>query len=366
LTLGPVVVDSGGVAKIDIILASAGQTISALQCDIQYQGEVLDISESLGAAAATAGKSLWGSTPQSATRRIAIAGSNATPIGDGVIATLTVRVPAGTSPALSFVATNVVASDNMGYFVPVSVGASGATGTAPAVLAVANAASYAAGAVAPGEMVVIFGRLLGADAISTLQVGSNGSISTSLAGTTVFFDGVAAPLVYASASQVGAIVPYAVAGASQTSMQVEYQGVRSAPFTVPVAKYSPGIFTSNGTGQGQAAILNQDGQVNGAATPALRGSIVSVYGTGEGPTAPPCTDGAVVKATEVHRPLLPVTGFIGDQTADVIYAGSVSGQVCGFLQVNLRVPLSIAPGGSVPLRITIGGSSQSGVTMAVQ
>ncbi len=366
LTLGPVVVDSAGIAKIDINLASADQAISALQFDIQYQGQILGISESLGAAAAAAGKNLWSSAPQNATTRIVIAGSDGTPISDGVIATLTVRVPAGASPAFYLVAANVVASDNMGYFVPVPAGNGGVTGTGPVVLAVANAASYAAGAIAPGEMVVIWGRLLGAGAISTLQVGSNGSITTSLAGTTVFFDGVPAPLVYTSEGQLGAIVPYGVDGSSQTSIQVSYQGVRSAPFVAAVAKYSPGIFTSNGSGQGQAAILNQDGGVNGPATPAARGSIVSVYGTGEGTTAPPCTDGGIVKTTDVHRPLLPVTGFIGEQSAEVIYAGSAPGHVCGFLQVNLRVPLSVAPGGGVPVRITIGSSSQAGVTMAVQ
>ena len=42
------------------------------------------------------------------------------------------------------------------------------------------------------------------------------------------------------------------------------------------------------------------------------------------------------------------------------------GQVFGLLQVNMRVPLSAPTGSAVPVRIAIGGSSQSGVTLAVQ
>src|ERR1019366_2817487 len=67
---------------------------------------------------------------------------------------------------------------------------------------VVNAASYAAGSVSAGEIVAIFGSGLGPSTLVGMQLDSKGYVSTSLAGTQVFFDGVAAPLLYTWAGQV--------------------------------------------------------------------------------------------------------------------------------------------------------------------
>jgi uncharacterized protein (TIGR03437 family) len=213
---------------------------------------------------------------------------------------------------------------------------------------------------------VVGGRSLGPSTNATLQLTATGLVATSLGGTRVLFDGIPAPLVYTTQNQVSAVVPYAVDGHSQTSLQVEYQGVLSAPLVLAVARVAPGIFTLNKSGSGQGAILNQDGTVNGPDNPAPRGSVVSVYGTGEGQTVPPGIDGSLVAPSDLRHPVLPVTASIGGQNADMVYAGSVGNQISGLFQANVRVPLSIAPGGSVPVMLTIAGSSSQTVTMVVQ
>ena len=363
VTVEKAVPDATGHTTINLLLTPGDLPITSLQCDIQYQNQTQPLSESLGPTAAGAGKSLWTSTPAAGTRRILIVGLNATPIGGGIIATLAVQVPAGALSIDYPVVTNLIASDGMGYFVPVQV--ANVSGP-PVVVAVVNAASYATGAIAPGEMVVIWGGYLGAATTTPLQLDSNGLVATSLAGTRVLFDGIPAPLVYTTLNQISAIVPYQVEGSPQTSIQVEYQGMRSVPFVVAVVKSAPGLFTLNASGQGQGAVLNQDGTVNDPANPALKGSIVSVYGTGGGQNVPPCADGKRTDPSDIRQLLVPITGSIGNQSTEVVYAGSAGGQVCSLLQVNLRVPLSLAPGGTVPVRITTTGSSQSGVTMVVQ
>jgi uncharacterized protein (TIGR03437 family) len=121
---------------------------------------------------------------------------------------------------------------------------------------------------------------------------------------------------------------------------------------------------SSGTGQG--AIVNQDGTLNGTSNPAAPGTVVSIYGTGEGQTDPPGIDGSIVSSPNLHHPLAPVAASIGGQNADVTYAGSAGDQVSGMFQVNVLVPSSIPSGGSVPVIITVGGSTQTGVIMAVQ
>jgi uncharacterized protein (TIGR03437 family) len=220
--------------------------------------------------------------------------------------------------------------------------------------------------VAPGEIVVIGGTLLGAPGTSTLQIASAGSVSTTLAGTRVLFDGLPAPLLYTTQNQVCAIVPYAIDGHSQTSLQVEYLGSRSAPLVLTVSKTAPGIFTMNQSGTGQGAILNQDGTVNGPGNPAAKGSVVSIFATGEGQTAPPGLDGSIVGASNLRYPVLPVAVSMRGQNADILYAGSAADQVAGLFQANVRVPTSIAPDDSAPVTITIGSTSQPGVTIAVR
>ena len=44
---------------------------------------------------------------------------------------------------------------------------------------------------------------------------------------------------------------------------VAYQGQTAAAFQVPISLSAPGIFTSDATGKGQAAALNQDGSTVG-------------------------------------------------------------------------------------------------------
>jgi len=237
---------------------------------------------------------------------------------------------------------------------------------APAISAVVNAASYAGGPVAPGEMVVIGGSSLAESAPNSLQVTPVGLVANSLGGTEVLFDDFPAPLLYTRTNQVSAIVPYEVSGQTQTLMQVEYRGIRSAPLTLPVAQTSPAIFTLNQSGTGQGAIVNQDGTINGPSNPAARGDVVSIYGTGEGQTLPSGTDGLIVTALDLRQPLQEVTVSIGGQNAEVLYAGSGGDGVAGLLQVNARIPLGITSGSAVPVAIFVGGSSQAGVTMAVQ
>ena len=89
------------------------------------------------------------------------------------------------------------------------------------------------------------------------------------------FDGVAAPIVYASADLTAAIVPYAVAGKTTTVLRVIYQNVATPSITLQVVPAQPGFFTADSSGKGPAAIINQDGSFNSAGSPAPRGSIVS-------------------------------------------------------------------------------------------
>ena len=236
----------------------------------------------------------------------------------------------------------------------------------PTIGAVTNAASYAAAGVSPGEIVTIFGQGMGPAAIANLQVNSNGTLSNSIGGVQVFFNGFAAPMIYALGTQLSAIVPYEVAGLQTVNVVVVYEGNASAPFPVPVIATVPGIFTIDSSGQHQGAILNQDYSLNGPAHPAPRGQYVFIYGTGEGLTTPPGVDGRI-SGTPLPQVSLNCSASIGGVTATLNYCGEAPGATAGLVQVNALIPDSVTPGGAVSVTIAINGvSSQAGVTVAVK
>lgn len=373
IAIGRALIVPQGGALIDIAFDSADQAVTGVQFDIRYQPQAFSLTASLGSAGSSAGKTLYTSNPQPEVLRVLVVGLNQTPISSGVIVTLSIQVNAGTTVGVySLAIENTAASDAGERAVDLIASEGGLTVTAaaagPVVAAVANAASYAAGAVAPGEIVVIYGISLGGAAIVTAQVTAEGLVATTLAGTRVLFDGVPAPLLYTTGNQVSAIVPYGLDGRTQSSMQVEYQGILSKPFVVPVAKAAPGIFTADSSGRGQGAIVNEDGTINTPDNPASPGSLVSIYGTGDGQTLPNGKDGVIIGgAADLRYTLLPVTASIGGQTAEVIYSGSVGGEVAGIFQANVRVPKGLPSGAFLPVSLIVGTSgSQTGVTIAVQ
>ena len=203
--------------------------------------------------------------------------------------------------------------------------------------------------------------------IVTLQLDATGRVSKTLAGTRVLFGGIEGALVYVSATQVSAIVPYAVAGRATTSVQVEYNGVRSNSMTMDVATTAPGLFTVNSSGSGAGAILNGDGTLNSAANGAARGRVVVVYATGEGQTIPLGVDGKV-NNDPLSLPA-PVAARDGDHRRPA-GPGALRGRradlVSGVMQINLEVPQG-ASTGAVPVVITVGNtSSQANVTLVGQ
>ena len=230
------------------------------------------------------------------------------------------------------------------------------------ISAITNAASFAVGPVSPGEIVTLFGSI-GPSLAAGLVLDAQGRVSTTLVDTQVLFDNTAAPLIYVSANQVSAVVPYDVNISRQ--VRVVYRGVKSAPLTVSITPSAPGIFTFNASGSGPAAALNQDNSVNTVINGAEPGSIVVLYLTGEGQTVPAGIDGQPA-LSNLPKPILPVSVKLGGVPSEVLYAGAAPQYVAGLMQVNVRLP-GFPHGAVVPVTVTIGSNdSQAGVTIFVK
>jgi uncharacterized protein (TIGR03437 family) len=232
------------------------------------------------------------------------------------------------------------------------------------IRSVVNAASNLSGPIAPGEIVALYGSGLGPEQLTLFHFGATGTIETQLASTQVFFNDIPAPIIYTSATQVAAIVPYSITG-SGARVVVTYQGRTSSAFLLPIAASAPGIFTFDSSGKGQVAAVNQDGSLNTASSRAKVGEIISLFATGEGQTTPPGLDGKPA-SLPLPRPNLSVSATIGGRTAGVQYAGGAFGLVAGLIQINVQIPSGIEVGSAVPVVMQIGNvSSQNGVTISV-
>jgi uncharacterized protein (TIGR03437 family) len=240
------------------------------------------------------------------------------------------------------------------------------TGGGTSIGAVTSGASILSGPVAPGEVIVIWGSGLGPTPLVQYQADANGLVPATLGGTTVYVNGVQAPVIYASPNQVAAVVPFGIGG-SLAQLYVQYQNVTSAPFNLSVATQIPALFTLNSSGIGQAAAINnKDGSINDAAHPAKVGDYVQLYLTGAGQTSPGGTDGLINVAPSLPVPAGAVKVSIGGQNANVNFAGGAPGAVAGVIQVNVQIPAGVTAGSAVPVVVQVGTSnSQPNVTLAI-
>lgn len=250
-------------------------------------------------------------------------------------------------------------------------------GGSPAIQAVVNAASMLVGAVAPGELITLFGDSIGpATAASLADADNDGFVDSSLGGVTATVDTVAAPLIYVSQNQITLQVPYTVSLGTNKVISVNNGAGTPATTQVTIGATAPAMFTLDGSGAGPAAVLNYNAatlsySVNGTANAAKLGDTIVLYLTGEGDYATAVTPrtGLIVPSTLTPIPqVTPLpTVTIGGALATVSYAGPAIGSVLGLLQMNVVVPATASTGASVPVVVTIGANaSPSNVTVSLR
>jgi len=200
-------------------------------------------------------------------------------------------------------------------------------GSGPAILGVARVGDRLSGTVAPGALVSVYGREIGPRESAHLELDSDGLVGTDLGGSRLFFQGQAAPLLYAQRDQVNAVVPFGVAGMPEVNVELMQAGRVVSSQKLYVVDAEPAILGA----------LNPDGSLNGSSRPAPKGSFVSIYATGFGDLVPRPADGEV-PITLLPKPKAPVSVLVRAKPAEILYAGSAPGLVAGVMQVNVRLP----------------------------
>ena len=232
---------------------------------------------------------------------------------------------------------------------------------------VQNAASHTSDPLSPGETILIVGSGFGGD-------------------SQLWIDDVSARIVSVTANAIVAIAPGAFASPfasihvlngftatpGQRSSAIPISGAASNTVVVATNTYSPGLFSSDGTGTGQGVILNQDGSLNSPSNPAKPGDRITIFATGVGPVS--FTNGYAV--TQV-TPAVYLDGFYCAGVAAVV--GPVAGPPGSVYQLTVYVPdyasliannpdlktFRFPAQSGIILRIN-GASSQDGLAISIQ
>ncbi|HLK67531.1 MAG TPA: hypothetical protein VKU19_29040 [Bryobacteraceae bacterium] len=180
---------------------------------------------------------------------------------------------------------------------------------------------------------------------------------------------VAAPLYYVSPTQIVFYVPMSAPTSGTVNLEVVQTttGRLYAAGPTTMNTYSPAVFMQQYAGKLRpASVLNQDNTLNSPSNPALRGSTIQIFATGQGfvPGAP--SDGSAAPSPPLNTPFTPRVGinFIytdqytpgqGDPADKqfVSFSGLAPGEV-GVWQINVQIPINVSPGAQIPLYISTG------------
>lgn len=160
----------------------------------------------------------------------------------------------------------------------------------------------------------------------------------------VLFDGIAAKVLYQSATQINAVVPKEVSGRLATNMELNAGGVRSNARPFDIRGPHPTMFlqimqdgTFAGDGNPLAHVRLSDGSLNGPAHPAKAGDLVTIYTTG-------------------LNLALPLSVQINGAAAQLIGSAFVPGTNESVERLNIRIP-SVCCSGIQGIRILNGQNS---------
>jgi uncharacterized protein (TIGR03437 family) len=214
------------------------------------------------------------------------------------------------------------------------------------VTSVGNGASFTQ-SFAPGMPMSAFGTGLSTGSPQTVTTAP--LPVTSLSGTSVSINGIPAPLLYISATQINLQIPYEVAAGS--AVLTVYAGGQTASISFTIRAAAPGIFVDSKTVH---VVPNES---------ASAGATIGFFVTGAGQVTPPEATGNVPDEGTTPVPNLPLTMTVGGVPVTPVYAGIPDWSV-GVVQINFTVPMNLA-GGAQPVVVSIGGVASNAALLTV-
>ncbi|HWC97630.1 MAG TPA: hypothetical protein VG456_12785 [Candidatus Sulfopaludibacter sp.] len=235
----------------------------------------------------------------------------------------------------------------------------------------ANFLSNTTRALAPNAIATIFPAKNGSATQfggNTADFGGQVPVPTTVGDVQVSVNGTPSSIFYTSPGQINFVIPWNApsSGTALVDVTQASTGQVLGSGLINMGSVSPGIFQCPFSVAilRQACIINDDGSINGIGAGALRGHLISIFGTGQGLVPNPPPDGTPASGA-INSPITPrvlINGLFPEQyqpqagdPADksfVKYFGLAPG-LLGLWQLNFQIPLGVVPGNNIPLIVDI-------------
>lgn len=266
------------------------------------------------------------------------------------------------------------------------------------ISAIVNGGSFlSTGTVAPGEYVSLFANGLGSkDQLYSFP-------ATTVQGISVTFNGIAAPIadLVTEQGQINLIVPSELPATGTVQVQLTTPTGTSSNYPIIMNAAVPGVFLINDPSNAKADIAaaqfastvwlvvptsaatalgiaqnctaSMANPLSACGQPASPGDTVEVYVTGLGEATPkgdpngtPLATGVVAPAdgSVLYETIATPTVQLGGMPVKVLFSGITPG-TSGEYQIDFTVPTGVTEGDSVPLTVSMPGSTTATATMAI-
>jgi uncharacterized protein (TIGR03437 family) len=226
---------------------------------------------------------------------------------------------------------------------------------------IVSSASFALAPLAPGSLVAIFGTNLAEGDLSAVSL----PLPTELGQTQVLVGARELPLIFVSAGQINAVLPYDIAVNTRQQIIVRRGTSYTMPETVTLTLAEPSVFTKDQSGQGEGLVFDAKFRAVDESNPAASGDTIVIYTTGLGEVTPPIPAGMPAPVDSLYPTASPVTVTIGGVNAPLVLFAGLAPGFTGLYQVNVVVPDGVTPGAAVPVIISAADRPGPAVTIAV-
>ena len=172
------------------------------------------------------------------------------------------------------------------------------------------------------------------------------------------------PLLWVSPTEIRAQV-LSILPDGQHELRVRWGNNPEVTGTFTVARNSPGLFSRDN--EPVALATHEDGSQITPQSPARRGELVTLYGTGFGPYERTVIDGFLNPLPGDNALVDRLEVFLGEQLIVPEWSGASPSSI-GLAVTRFRVPaeMSMDPGAQPELRVVVNGKSSNAVTVPIE
>ena len=214
--------------------------------------------------------------------------------------------------------------------------------------------------IAAGSVASIYGASFATDTL----VGPASPLVQTLGGVTIRVDDRFLPLFFVSTNQINVQVPDDLPAGAQR-LTVSSDGLPDVQADFNVVRNAPGLFGVPAKDLIYAMAVHEDGTAITADSPAQPGELITIYGTGFGPTDHPRPFGFAIPKTPDYLLVDGATVLVGDAILSAEKAFAVAGRI-GIDAVQFRLDSTAPTATSALLHLTINGQDSNTVLLPIQ